>query len=147
MKLFCEDCLITYTNFRYVQYFEIRRCECHKLFDKTSTALFMDSIEGEYEKYRHRIYIPEDSVVNFYTDTFIYLMNGHQVRFCSRAIIPNIYISLGCIYNCRFCSQNRIDSNIAHLYKRPKTYLEILRDINLNGEEEEANAFMKIINR
>lgn len=103
----------------------------------------MSAKNEDYEKLNHRIYTPEQSVVDFNLATFTFKVKGHTLCFYNRCIVPRFYISLGCAYSCSECMKMHRVADESFMYRKIKTYKDIVKEIEENGEEYEANAFIR----
>lgn len=126
---------------RYIIYNDIQRCTCYRRFKETTAASYMHAKDEDFERLNNRMYSELDACSWLASETFQYNINGHDMLFYNRAIVPGIYISLDCIYSCRLCHSTRDVSDLYHLYEK-QTYEDIIKDIAKHTEEEESMRFM-----
>lgn len=141
VKEFCDLCLFSANGFRYIIYNDIQRCFCYRRFKETTVASYLHAKGDAYERLYNQMYSEIDACSWLASETFQYNVNGHQMLFYNRAIVPNIYISLDCIYSCRLCHSTRDVSDLYHLYEK-QTFEDIVKDIACHTEEEESMRFM-----
>lgn len=141
VKEFCDICLFNSGSFRYVIYNDIQRCTCWKTFIKCSVSRYIHSTDEDFERLFHKMYVTLDASSWIKSSTFTFKTQGHTLLMFNRCIVPNIYISFGCIYGCPKCMETRQTTSLSFLYKK-QTFQDILDDIAKHTEYEESMRFV-----
>lgn len=142
VKEFCDLCLFSGESFRYIIYSDIQNCACWKTFTKCSVSRFIHCKDEDFERLFKKMYTIQDACTFIKDSTITFTVRKHIMTFYNRCIVPNIYISFGCIYNCPECSKTREEVPLSFLYRK-QTYEDILKDIAKHSEYEESMRFAR----